>query len=145
MRLLAILQTDLELYPDCQRVSTAAHRRSELRRNLVVDGVANDGSECIRDLERWSVARSRALVDDRIGRDCGPNSRDATLATAMARDSSPPSLAIVADVPMQIGALVAAQPVAHPPHQHRDVGALAAAICVQFVENEEIQTLAHWR
>ena len=100
----------------------------------------------IRRLERRVGRARKALVDHRIAQELSSRtSRDATEATAAARSASSPSLAIVAEVPMQIGCVIRAEPVAHAAHEHRHVGALAAAVSVKLVEDEEVEPLRRSR
>jgi hypothetical protein len=54
-------------------------------------------------LSAGSVARARLSSITASGEIAVPNKRDATEATWVARSVSLPSLAIVAEVPMQIG------------------------------------------
>ena len=115
-----------------RRTRSAVRRRPRL---AAASAATNAGSST----SSSGVARSQRLADD-LAR-ARPRRRTAARrprATSACRSSSVPSVASVADVPTHCSSRRPRR-LAHPADEQRDVGALAAAVGVQLVEDEEAQ------
>ena len=98
---LPVFEADFELDPDRERV---AAQRIVIEDSGSSQSIATSSfSPSVAGLSEGSVARSRLSSMTASVPIVVPNRRDATEATAAARSASSPSLAIVAEVPMQIG------------------------------------------